>query len=214
MVAGHFRTMALSRLPVTGHSRHQTFGGIFMSVLDQASETQVSKIEAKTGRSRAELTKDILAQGLSKHGEMVNWVKSNWGLGHGDANTIVHVARRSVEDVPAAGDPLDDIYTGPKAHQRAIHDALMKHINGFGAFETAPKKSYVALRRKKQFAMLGPKTKDRFELGINLKENVHHPLMSPVKPGGMCQYIVSLHSTDEIDADIIAIARQAFDAAG
>lgn len=185
-----------------------------MSVLDQAAETQVSNIEAKTGRSRAELTKGILAQGLSKHGEMVNWVKSNWGLGHGDANTIVHVARRSVEDAPATSDPLDEIYTGPKAHQRAIHDALMKHINGFGAFETAPKKGYVALRRKKQFAMLGPKTKDRFELGINLKADASHPLMAPVKPGGMCQYIISLHSADEIDDDIVAIAQRAYDAAG
>ena len=184
-----------------------------MSVLDKAAETQLANIETKTGRSRAELSKDILAQGLSKHGEMVSWVKDNWGLGHGDANTLVHVARRS-EDSGAPADPLDAIYSGTKAHQRPIHDALMKRINGFGAFETAPKKSYVALRRKKQFAMLGPKTKDRFELGINLKDDADHPLMKAVPPGGMCQYIVSLHSPDEVDDRIIAIVRRAYDAAG
>lgn len=185
-----------------------------MSVLDKAAETQLANIETKTGRSRAELSKDILAQGLSRHGEMVSWVKDNWGLGHGDANTLVHVARRSVEDSGAPADPLDDIYSGAKAHQRPIHDALMKHINGFGAFETAPKKGYVALRRKKQFAMLGPKTKDRFELGINLKDDADHPLMKAVPPGGMCQYIVSLHSPHEVDDGIIAIVRRAYNAAG
>jgi len=186
-----------------------------MSALDQAAETQISNIEGKTGRSRAELSKEILGLGLSKHGEMVSWVKENWKLGHGDANTIVHVARRSVESTTAkSDDPLDEIYSGPKAQQRPIHEALMAHIDGFGEFETAPKKGYVALRRKKQFAMLGPKTKDRFELGINLKEAAEHPLMKAVKPGGMCQYIVSLHSADEVDDDIIAIARQAYNAAG
>lgn len=185
-----------------------------MSVLDKATETQLANIETKTGRSRADLSKDILAQGLSKHGEMVSWVKETWGLGHGDANTLVHVARRSVEDAGTPADPLDDIYSGAKAHQRPIHDALMKHINGFGAFETAPKKGYVALRRKKQFAMLGPKTKDRFELGINLKDDADHPLMKAVPPGGMCQYIVSLHSPDEVDDGIIAIVRRAYNAAG
>lgn len=185
-----------------------------MSDLDKAAETQLSNIEAKTGKSRDQLSNEIMTLDLSKHGEMVSWVKDNWGLGHGDANTIVHVARRSVEDVPAADDPLDDIYSGAKAHQRPIHDALMKHINGFGAFETAPKKGYVALRRKKQFAMLGPKTKDRFELGINLKDDADHPLMKAVPPGGMCQYIVSLHSPDEVDDDIIVIAKRAYDAAG
>jgi len=186
-----------------------------MNSLDKAAETQISNIEAKTGQTRDQLSKTILNLGIGKHGEMVSWVKENWGLGHGDANMIVHVARRSAEDVTAASDdPLDAIYEGPKAHQRPIHERFMQAINKFGEFELAPKKGYVALRRKKQFAMLGPKTKDRFELGINLKEDAEHPLMKPVKPGGMCQYIVSIHSIDEVDDGIVAIVRRAYDAAG
>jgi hypothetical protein len=186
-----------------------------MSTVDKALATQLANIEAKTGQSLEALTQQVLDQGLAKHGEMVKWAKDTLDLGHGDANTLVHVARKAAEGAPkAAGDPLDDIYTGAKAHQRPIHDTLMKHINAFGEFETALKKGYVSLRRKKQFAMLGPKTKDRFELGINLKDEAEHPLMKPVKPGGMCQYIVSLHDACEVDDDIIAIVRRAFDAAG
>ena len=62
-------------------------------------------------------------------------------------------------------DPLADIYTGKKAHLRSIHDALMAVIQPWGDFEAVPKKAYVALRRKMQFAMLGPKTAERAELG-------------------------------------------------
>lgn len=186
-----------------------------MSAVDQALETQLSNIEAKTGKARDALYADVMAQGMAKHGEMVAWAKSTLGLGHGDANSLVHMARKSVEATPAgAGDPLDDIYTGTKAHQRLIHGALMAKIEALGDFEIAPKKGYVSLRRKKQFAMLGPKTKDRFELGINLKENAEHALMKPVKPGGMCQYIISLHSVDEIDEEVIEIVRRAYQAAG
>lgn len=186
-----------------------------MSALDKALETQLSNIETRTGKTRAQLSEAILAQGLAKHGDMVKWVKESWGLGHGDANTLVHIARQSVAgEAEAAGDPLDQIYVGAKADQRAIHTALMAQIDTFGDFEIAPKKGYVALRRKKQFAMLGPKTNTRFELGVNLKETVDHPLAAPVKPGGMCQYVISLHSVGEVDAGVIEIVRRAYDAAG
>ncbi|WP_420432943.1 DUF4287 domain-containing protein [Hyphobacterium sp.] len=186
-----------------------------MSAVDKALATQLANIEAKTGKPLDELKALVLGQDTSKHGEMVRWAKTELGLGHGDANTLVHVARKAAEPaVQNSGDPLDDIYTGAKAHQRPIHSALMDRISEFGAFEQAHKKGYISLRRKKQFAMLGPKTNDRFELGINLKDDALHPLMKPVKPGGMCQYIISLHAVDEIDDDMIEIVRRAYDAAG
>ena len=34
---------------------------------------------------------------------------------------------------------------------------------------SAPKKGYVSVRRARQFAILQPSTKDRFDLGLNLK---------------------------------------------
>lgn len=69
-----------------------------------------------------------------------------------------------------AGDQvLDEIYAGPKAALRPIHDRLMADIVKFGEFETLPKKGYVSLRRKKQFAMIGPATNTRVEVGITPK---------------------------------------------
>ena len=61
-----------------------------MSSLDKAVETQLHNIEKKLGKSLDELTKVIQNSGLSKHGEIRQMLISDFGLGYGDANTLVH----------------------------------------------------------------------------------------------------------------------------
>ncbi len=146
-----------------------------MASLDQALATQLANIEKRTGKSLAELTKIVKGSGLSKHGELVAMLKTTLGMGHGDANTLVHTALKSDGKSAAAGQGLsadqvlDGLYTGPKAELRPIHDKLMQAMRKFGEFEEAPKKTYVSYRRKKQFAMIGPATNTRVEVGINMK---------------------------------------------
>lgn len=189
-----------------------------MADLDKAVATQLANIEKKTGKSLVQLSAAIKKSGKAKHGEIRTWLVETYGLGHGDANTLTHHALKSDGASAAAGASTDDvlaeIYAGKKEHLRPIHDTLMAAIAKFGAFEIAPKKGYVALRRKKQFAMLGPKTNDRFELGLNLKGDISDTRVKPVPPGGMCQYIVPLTSADEIDAKIVGYIKKAYDAAG
>lgn len=66
----------------------------------------------------------------------------------------------------------------------------------------------------KAVAMLGSKTADRAELGINLKDDVSRTRIVAQKPGGMCQYVVALTGVDDVDAEVLATLRRAFDAAG
>ncbi len=100
------------------------------------------------------------------------------------------------------------------AATRPIHDHLSAAISSWGEFETVPKKAYVAFRRKKQFAMLGPKNASTAELGINLKENVASSRIIQQKPGGMCQYAVAVSEPKDIDPEVLTVLRRAFDAAG
>ncbi|MFZ5858457.1 MAG: DUF5655 domain-containing protein [Chloroflexota bacterium] len=188
-----------------------------MSSLDQAVQTQINNIQKKTGKSLDELAAFVKNSGLTKHGEIRDTLKTKLGLGHGDANTLVHMILKSDGERAAEGKStdavLDEIYTGAKATQRPIHEALMKHINKFGEFEILPKKGYVSLRRKKQFAMIGPKTNTRFEVGINAKDLKGSRLQEQPK-GSMCNYIVPLTNAKEVDAELIDWIKSAFMQAG
>jgi hypothetical protein len=191
-----------------------------MSDLEKAYQTQLQNISKKTGKSLEELTAIVQGSGLSKHGEIRDMLKRELGLGHGDANALVHFAQKSdgtraaQEKGLSTGDVLDEIYTGPKAHLRPIHDTLMDAINMFGEFEIAPKKGYVSLRRKKQFAMIGPATNTRVEVGINIKELEPHERLIAQPAGSMCNFKVKVTDATQVDGELVEWVRRAYANAG
>ncbi len=189
-----------------------------MADMAKAVATQLANIEKRTGKTLAQLAAIVKRSGLEKHGEIRDILKRDLAMGHGDANTLVHHVLQSDGDSAAkaqglSGDAvLDGIYTGAKAALRPIHDQLMTAIEAFGKFEVAPKKAYVSLRRMKQFAMIGPATNTRVEVGLNLKGVTGTERLVEQPPGGMCQYKVRLASADEVDAELLRWLRRAYDA--
>lgn len=188
-----------------------------MNIVDKATETQLANVQKRTGKTLDGLFAVIKASGLTRHGEIRDMLKLDLGLGHGDANTLAHAFfKATAEPVAAAGGGgiLDEIYAGGKAPLRPIHEKVMAAIDAFGSFEVAPKKGYVSLRRKKQFAMVGPATKTRVEVGLNMKDVEGTARLLALPPGGMCQYKVNVSDAREVDDELIAWIRRAYESAG
>jgi hypothetical protein len=191
-----------------------------MSSVDQAVETQMNNIQKKTGKSMDELAAIIQSSGLTKHSDIRSMLQRDLGLGYGDATMLVHTVLKTdgTSAAKASGATIEDvikeIYSGSKAELRPIHDRLIEVINPLGEFETAPKKGYVSLRRKRQFAMIGPATKNTVEVGLNMKGAEATERLVALPPGGMCQYRVRVSRVEEVDAELIAWIKQAYQSAG
>jgi hypothetical protein len=168
-----------------------------------AVATQLRNIETRTGKSFAQLCRLIADSGLTKVGEQRTMLMDKLHLGYGDANMLALRAKDAAMPAAADANPLDAIYAGAKAPLRKLHDRLLSEVRKLGAFETAPKKAYVSLRRKKQFV----------ELGLNAKGLPASARLKALPPGGMCQYAVRLSAASEIDAELLAWVRTAYDAA-
>lgn len=191
-----------------------------MSSLDQARNTQLKNIETKTGQSLDQLREIIVKSGLQKHAEIRQMLMDRFGLGYGDANSLVHFALASdgQSEAEAANKStdsiLDEIYSGSKVQLRPLHDAVMEVIETLGEYEIVPKKGYVSLRKKRQFVMVGPGSKGRLEVGLNMKgiEETERLIAQPA--GGMCQFKVFLSNGSEVNSEFADWLRFAYSQAG
>jgi hypothetical protein len=188
-----------------------------MSSLDKAVQTHLENIQKRTGKSLDELAEIVQNSGLTKHGETRQYLQNELGLSYGDANAVVHAVLKSDGQRAAEGKSgdlvLDEIYSGAKSSFRPLHEKLIQEINKFGEYEIVPKKGYVSLRRKRQFAMIGPKTNTRFEVGLNAKDLKKTARLLEQTKGSMCNYIVNLTDVKEVDPELIGWLKSAYEGA-
>ena len=135
-------------------------------------------------------------------------LKETHGLGHGYANLICLTAKGAL-DVPE-DDLLTGQFTGKEA-LRPIYDALETFAKGLGKdVEISPKKTSVAFRRSKNFAVTTPASKTRLDLGLNLKGHPGTDRLLPEKAGSMCTHKVKLESAKDVDTEVKAWLKEAY----
>ncbi len=92
----------------------------------------------------------------------------------------------------------------------------MKEISRFGNdIEVSPKKAYVSLRRKKQFAIIQPSTKNRLDVGLNIKGVAPEGIAEASGSwNAMCTHRIKVENASTLNADLINWIRKAYDQAG
>ena len=170
--------------------------------VDPQLQTMINNMPEKTGKALEEWYEIIATAGLDKHGAIMKLLKGEHGVTHGFANTISMLYRQQAAGgPPPEQDLVDAQYAGAKAALRPIYDAVLTAVSQFGAdVEVAPKKSYVSLRRSKQFAIVQASTRTRVDLGLNLKGiDATERLEGGKVFSGMCSHRVRLASAGDVD---------------
>lgn len=184
--------------------------------VQEAWDSMAKNLQEKTGKTVEQWTEIARSSGASKHGELVKFLKSKHGLTHGYANMIALRTLKAAKGVePGSEDWAAIQYSGDKAPLRPIYDAIVRAVSRFGRdIEISPKKTWVSLRRGKQFAIIQPSTSTRVDVGLNL---------GSIRPAGrlessgsfnaMVSHRVRLGSVRDVDEELIRWLRTAYDSA-
>jgi predicted transport protein len=136
-------------------------------------------------------------------------LKSEHGMGHGNANLVVIKTREADAGGPVSEDDLvSSHYVGKNAALRPAYDAVIAAVTAFGTdVELAPKKTYVSLRRRKQFGSVGPAA-GQLEVCLNLPGQEPTERLKPIT--GMATHRVRIADASGLDPELLGWLREAY----
>ena len=177
--------------------------------MDKALQTMIDNMPEKTGRSLEEWKRILAEKSFEKHSEGVKYLKTDHGVTHGFANTIVTLSKENDE----TSEDLVEIQYQGKDELKKVYDALLEVVKNFGNDVTiTPKKGSVSIIRKRQFALIKPATKTRIDLGFKLVgKEITQRLEDSGPFGTMCTHRVQLSDVESVDKELIGWLKEAYD---
>ena len=171
-------------------------------------------LKEKTGQPLEHWIKVVKQSGIEKHKAIIDFLKKEYDFTYGFANFVAHKAKKSDAGSIDDTDLLKNQYKG-KEHLMPIYEAILEAIQNFGDDITiTPKKTSVSLIRKKQFALVKPATKTRIDLGLKIKDKPTGERLENSGPfGTMCTHRVRLSTAEEVDTELIAWLKEAYEKA-
>ncbi len=179
----------------------------------------LDNIQIQTGKTPQDFLvlaekKGFLKDGV-KTGQIVSWLKEDFGLGQGHAMAIVLTLRTATGPKEGKDEQIAKHFSGNKARWRKSYDELLTKVNKFGPdVSTSPTKTYISLLRKNRKFAIIQVTSERIDIGIKLKDaRVSQRFEAAGSWKSMVTHRVRIDDPMQIDADVISWLQQAYEKA-
>jgi predicted transport protein len=113
---------------------------------------------------------------------------------------------------PTVEEYVDAQYAGAKGALRPVYDALSAELLGLGPdVRTEGRSSYVPFVRGRQFAAVAAATRTRVDLGLRFTEPPDSVRLTPLPKLAQCTHVVALSVPTDVDDELRALMRAAYD---
>ena len=177
-----------------------------------------SGLRERTGHTLDEWVAMVDAAGLDPLDQTAvrRWLTAEHGVPqHSQRATADAAARAAGWERPTVEGYVDSQYTGAKAALRPIYDRLAEELFALGDDVTAEGRStYTPFVRARQFAAIAPSTRTRVDLGLRFTDPPASARLLTASPVGQCTHRVALTDVNEVDDEVHALLRAAYEQNG
>lgn len=178
-------------------------------------QAYLDTIKAKTGKTPADFRRLAAQKGLTKYPELMSWLKSDFELGHGHANAIAHEIVNADAPKLTQEEAIAKLFAGKKEKWRKPYDTLAARLSKFGTDVTVGTTStYISLLRSgKKFGIVMPSSAERLDIGIKFKGVAPTARLELAGTWhNMVTHRVRIHHPEEMDKEVLAWLKRAYDA--
>ena len=116
-------------------------------------EAIVKNLEKKTGKSLDEWQELVKKKGPKDRKEKKEWLQIKYGLGGGQAGTIVKMMYEGLDDYDES-ELMKKHFANGKEYLKPVYDKLLTQLKKLGKVKVSVNKTYLSLANKEQFALL------------------------------------------------------------
>ncbi len=164
-----------------------------------------------TGKDLKTWLKTIDGFGSKKRNEVVAWLKTDHGFGHMNASLLAGIHANGGKPVYQSTDDLLDNQFAKAVEMRELYAAFIDFVSkNFPDASVLPKKTYVSILEKREFAAVNIKPKE-LRIGFDLGEQPFDETIEKAKltgPMPRISHMFVLTDAKQLDSKIVDALKQ------
>ena len=170
----------------------------------------IDNLEESTGRNLSEWMKLTASSGLTKRNDIIKWLKEKNGFGHMNASLLAGIHLNSGKPVYGSTADLLDNQFAKALDMRSLYECFTafagKH---FPNSTVLPKKTYVSILEKREFAAINIKPKE-LRIGLDLGDRAFDETLTKSKLSGpmpRISHMLVITSEDQLNNALVELLK-------
>lgn len=173
----------------------------------------IDNLKASTGKTLPEWMKHVSGSGITKRNDIIKWLKEKNDFGHMNASLLTGIYLNNGKPVYGSTDDLLDNQFAKAADMRPLYEAFTAFAKKyFPGSSVLPKKTYVSILEKREFAAINIKPKE-LRIGFDLGDRAFDEQVSKSKLSGpmpRISHMLVLTEKTQLNSDLVELMKASY----
>ena len=173
----------------------------------------IDNLKNSTGKPLGDWMKLVAASGATKRNEIIVWLKRKHGFGHMNASLLSGIYLNKGKPVYGSTENLLNNQFERAAAMRPLFEAFTAFVKKhFPNSTVLPKKTYVSILEKREFAAINIKAKE-LRIGFDLGERVFDNTVTKSKltgPMPRISHMLAITDLDQLNNDLAGLLKLSY----